>query len=283
MKEHVNKFGIEEMAKVLAVAPSGYYSYCKRGTSQRALNDATLLGKIESIFYSNRETYGRYRIYLELKRQGETCSQRRISRLVKAHGMVAKARRRFRVTTKVNSAAAVAPNKLEQNFVANRSNEKWVSDITFIWTSIGWLYLAVVMDLFSRKIVGMAMSDRINKELVCKAFLQAMLHRGYPVSLLYHSDRGKQYISNNFQKLMKVYRIQTSMSGKGNVYDNAAMESFFHTLKLECTDDHKFVTREEAMNNIFDYIETFYNNKRLHSHLGYLSPNMFEKKFGTRK
>ena len=138
------------------------------------------------------------------------------------------------------------------------------------------------MDLFSRKIVGMAMGDRITRDLVCKAFLQAMLHRGYPSSVLYHSDRGKQYTNNDFQNLMKIYQMQVSMSGTGNAYDNAAMESFFHTLKLECTDDHKFDTREEAMNVIFDYIEIFYNNKRIHSHLGYLSPNVFEDRFGAR-
>jgi len=129
----------------------------------------------------------------------------------------------------------------------------------------------------------MAMSNRITKELVCKAFLQAMLRRGYPVGLLYHSDRGSQYTSNDFQQLMELYKIQVSMSGKGNCYDNAAMESFFHTLKLECTDDINFKTREEAMSNIFDYIEIFYNNQRMHSYLGCLSPNDFEMQFGSRK
>jgi transposase InsO family protein len=282
MKEYSNKHSVVEMAKILGVTPSGYYSYCSQGISQRALNDSKLLEKIKDVFFSSRETYGRYRIYIELKRSGETCSQHRISRLMKENDLVSKARRRFKVTTRTDSTAKAAPNKLEQDFVSNIPNEKWVSDITYIWTSVGWLYLAVVMDLFSRKIIGMAMGSRITKELVCKAFLQAMLHRGYPSSLLYHSDRGKQYTSNDFQNLMKIYQMQVSMSGTGNAYDNAAMESFFHTLKLECTDNLQFETREEAMNNIFDYVEIFYNNKRIHSHLGYVSPNAFEEQFGAR-
>lgn len=283
MKKYAKEFNIVKMAGIFDVTPSGYYSYCNRELSQHSIDDANLLEDIKTIFYANKEVYGRCRMYLELKKIGKTCSQHRVSRLMKEANLVAKARRRFKVTTKANSDATAAPNKLKQDFKANKPNEKWVSDLTYIWTSAGWLYLAVVMDLFSRKIVGMAMGNRITKELVCKAFLQAMLRRGYPVALLYHSDRGAQYTSNEFQKLMNLYKIQVSMSGKGNCYDNAAMESFFHTLKLECTDDINFNTREEAMNNIFDYIEIFYNNKRMHSHLGYLSPNAFEMQFGSRK
>ena len=282
MKEHSNRHSIVEMEEILGVTSSGYYSYCNQRISQRVLNDIRLLEKIKSIFFSSRETYGRYRIYIELKKSGETCSQRRISRLMKENNFMSKARRRFKVTTKADATAKVASNKLDQNFVSNKPNEKWASDITYVWTSMGWLYLAVVMDLFSRKIIGVAMGERITKELVCKAFLQAMLYRNYPSDLLYHSDRGSQYTSDYFQKLMKLYKIQASMSNKGNCYDNAAMESFFHTLKLECTDDIKFDSREEAKNIIFDYIEIFYNNKRIHSHLGYVSPNVFEKEFGAR-
>ena len=282
MKEYAAKFSIVGMANLLDVTPSGYYGYCSRGISQRAIHDAELLEDIKTIFYSNRQVYGRYRMYNELKKLGKICSQRRVSRLMKENNLVAKARRRFKVTTKANSDATAAPNKLAQNFVANKPNEKWVSDISYIWTAAGWLYLAVVMDLFSRKIIGMTMGKRITKELVCKAFLQAMLNRGYPVNLVCHSDRGSQYTSEDFQKLINLYKVQASMSGKGNCYDNAAMESFFHTLKLECTDDIHFETREDAMNNIFDYVQIFYNNQRTHSHLGYLSPNTFEKKFGAR-
>lgn len=283
MKLHANKFSIVEMAKIFNVSQSGYYGYCSRGISQRAIDDGRLLEDIKTIFYANKQTYGRYRIYLALRGMGKSCSQRRVSCLMKEANLVAKARRRFKITTKANSDATAAPNKLAQNFTANKPNEKWASDLTYIWTAAGWLYLAVVMDLYSRKIIGLAMGNRITRELVCKAFLQAMLRRGYPINLLYHSDRGCQYTSNEFQDLMKLYQIQGSMCGKGNCYDNAVVESFFHTLKLECTDDLNFQTREEAMNNIFDYIEIFYNNQRMHSYLGYLSPNAFEKQFGARK
>lgn len=220
MKVHADKYNIVGMAKILGVTPSGYYGYCNRGSSQRIIDDATLLEDIKSIFFSSRETYGRYRIYLELKRAGKVCSQRRVSRLMKENNLVTKARRRFKVTTKAKSDAITASNRLAQDFKSHKPDEKWVSDITYIWTSAGWLYLAVVMDLFSRKIIGMAMGNRITKELVCRAFLQAMLHRGYPNNVLYHSDRGSQYTCGDFQKLMKVYQIQTSMSGKGNCYDN---------------------------------------------------------------
>ncbi len=188
MKKHGKEFSIVEMARIFDVTPSGYYGYSGRGLSRRAVDDASLLEDIKTIFYENNEVYGRYRMYLELKKIGKICSQRRVSRLMKEASLVAKARRRFKVTTKANSDATAAPNKLKQNFKANKPNEKWVSDLTYVWTSASWLYLAVVMDLFSRKIVGMAMGNRITKELVCKAFLQAMLRRGYPVGLLYHSE-----------------------------------------------------------------------------------------------
>jgi len=283
MKIHADKFSIVEMAKILGVTPSGYYDYCRRAPSQHVLDDIVLLKDIKAIFTLSRETYGRYRIYLELRRAGKACSQRRVSRLMREDNLVAKARRRFKITTKANSDAITVSNKLAQDFKADKPNEKFVSDITYIWTAAGWLYLAVVMDLFSRKIVGMAMGERITKELVCRAFMQAMLHRSYPNNFLYHSDRGSQYTSSELQKLVKMYLGNSSMSGKGNCYDNAAMESFFHTLKLECTDDVNFDTREEAMNNIFDYVQIFYNNQRIHSHLGYLSPNAFEKLHEARK
>ncbi len=283
MKTYSKEYSIVGMAQVLHVTPGGYYAYCSRGFSQHDIEDKRLSEKIIEIFYASQETYGRYRIYNELRKSCETCSQRRVSRLMEENGLVAKARRRFKVTTKAKSDVVAAPNKLDQDFTAEKPNEKWVSDITYIWTTAGWLYLAVVMDLFSRQIIGLAMSNRITRELVIKAFSQAMLRRGYPADVLCHYDRGSQYTSDEMQKLMRDNKMQVSMSGKGNCYDNAAIESFFHTLKLECTDDIKFDTREEAMNSIFDYIEIFYNNKRAHSYLGYLSPNAFENQFGARR
>jgi putative transposase len=277
MKNHATEFKIVEMASVLEVSVSGYYSYCNRGPSQRALEDMRLLTLIKQAFDASRQTYGRVRIRQALSRQGIVCSEHRIKRLMRQYGLVPKAAKRFKLTTKANSAVKSAPNQLAQNFSATKPNEKWVSDITYVWTRAGWLYVAVVMDLYSRKIIGLAMSNRINRELVIKAFLQAMLMRGYPVALLYHSDQGSQYTSREFQRLMKLYQVAVSMSATGNCYDNAAMESFFHTLKLECTDDRTFDTREEAITAIFDYIQIFYNNVRMHSYLGYQSPNEFEK------
>jgi len=277
MKKHANDFAIAEMALVLGVSPSGYYHYSNRGLSKRATEDHRLLGLIKAVFERSRQTYGRIRVHQALVQQGVHCSEHRITRLMKAHGLVPKAAKRFKVTTKARSDAKTAPNTLAQDFSAQRPNEKWVSDLTYIWTSAGWLYVAVVMDLYSRKIIGLSMGKRITRELVISAFLQAMLMRGYPKELLYHSDRGSQYTSRAFQTLMKLYKIKVSMSAKGNCYDNAAMESFFHTLKLECTDDFKFETRNDAINAIFDYIQVFYNNERLHSYLGYNTPNDFEK------
>lgn len=281
MKSYAGSFGIAEMAIIFGVTASGYYSYCRRGPSKYVEEDKRLLGLIKSIFAESRGTYGRVRMCKDLRKRGEICSQRRVSRLMKLTGLIPKAARRFKVTTKANSDAAAAPNQLAQNFAAEKPNKKWVSDLTYIRTTAGWLYVAVVMDLCSRKIIGLSMGKRITKELVIKAFLQAMLARGYPSEILYHSDRGSQYTSNDFQKLMKLYKIKVSMSGKGNCYDNAAMESFFHTMKLECTDGLDFESREEAITVIFDYIKIFYNNHRMHSYLGYKSPSAFEEQLGS--
>lgn len=281
MKAYAHDFSIAEMAAIFGVTTSGYYSYCRRGPSQYVEEDKRLLGLIRNIFKESRATYGRMRMREALLEIGEICSQRRVSRLMKAAGLIPKAARRFKVTTKANSDATAAPNQLAQDFAAKKPNEKWVSDLTYIRTTTGWLYVAVVMDLYSRKIIGLSMGKRITKKLVINAFLQAMLVRGYPAEVLYHSDRGSQYTSNDFQKLMKLYKIKVSMSGKGNCYDNAAMESFFHTMKLECTDDLNFENREEAITTIFDYIEIFYNNHRMHSYLGYKSPSAFEKLLGS--
>lgn len=223
MKANADTFNLVGMANILGVTLSGYYSYLNRGISNHDLYDAKLLEEIKSVFHDSRDTYGRNRIYVELRKLGFTCSERRVSRLMKENGLIAKARRRFKVTTKADANAVAAPNHLQQDFIANKPNNKWVSDITYIRTAAGWLYVAVVMDLFSRKIIGLAMSNRITKELVCRAFLQAMLHRGYPINLLYHSDRGSQYTSDAFQKLMRIYKIQASMSGTGNCYDSAAI------------------------------------------------------------
>jgi transposase InsO family protein len=187
--------------------------------------------------------------------------------------------KKFEVTTKVNPKAKPAPNLLQQNFMADQPNRKWVADISYVWTHEGWLYVAAVMDLFSRKIVGLAMEDRMKDDLVMAALEQALLHRKPSGGLVHHSDKGSQYTSHDFKKMLAQYHITASMSGTGNCYDNAAMESFFHTLKTEHVYFERYQTREQAKNSIFEYIEVFYNRQRRHSTLNYKTPLAFEQNY----
>ena len=227
MKNQANDFKIVEMALVLDVSVSGYYSYCQRGVSEREKADQDLTVQIKAIFDQNRKAYGRVRMIEALQQQNIHCGERRIARLMKRARLVPKAAKRFKITTKASKTASVKPNRLAQDFTAVKANEKWVSDITYIWTRAGWLYVAVAMDLYSRKIIGLSMGNQINQDLVTRAFLKAMLNRGYPKAVLYHSDQGSQYTARAFQTLMRLYQVTVSMSAKGNCYDNAAMESFF--------------------------------------------------------
>lgn len=272
------------MATVLGVSRSGYYRYVHAKPSHCAKANQALLEKIKKVHRENRELYGSRRIQAALKQEGVDCGRHRISRLMKKNHIEARIPKRYKVTTKVNPALRVAKNLLKQDFSARRPNEKWVSDITYIWTREGWLYLAVILDLFSRRVVGMSMDSTMTSALVIKAFNQAILHRNYPKEFIYHSDRGSQYASKEFQDLLKSYGIRISMSGSGNCYDNAAMESFFHTLKTECVYlKEVYATRKQAEQDIFDYVETFYNPKRLHSTLNYLSPRAFERIYLQKK
>ena len=279
MKSHSNEFSIERMAKVLDVSRSGYYSYIKRKPSKRSQSNQFLLEEIKMIHNENRMVYGSPRIHAALQHKNISCGINRIARLMSANNIVARTAVFFKKTTKPNVDASYAENLLQQDFSALKPNEKWVSDISYIYTREGWLYLAVVLDLYSRYIVGMSMSSRITSQLVTNAFNQAMKHRGYPKEFIYHSDKGSQYTSKDFQGTLKKHNIIVSMSGTGNCYDNAAMETFFHSLKTELVYLTSYATRELAENDIFDYIETFYNTKRLHSYLGYLCPKDFEKKY----
>lgn len=280
MKSHAREWSVERMAKILGVSRSGYYRYLQAKPSHRTQSNQALLEKIKQIHQDNRELYGSPRIHAALKQQGVVCGRHRVARLMKKNNIQAKIPKSYKVTTKVNPALSVAQNLLDQDFSAKRPNEKWVSDMTYIRTHEGWLYLAVILDLFSRRVVGMSMSASMTAELVIKAFNQAALHRNYPKEFIYHSDRGSQYASKAFQGLLKSHHILISMSSGGNCYDNAAMESFFHTLKTECVYLKKiYVTRKEAERDIFDYVETFYNPKRLHSTLKYLSPRVFEENY----
>ena len=235
--------------------------------------------KIQTIYEASRQTYGSPRIHAELKEQGETCSRQRVARLMKQAGIAAKMAKKFKVTTKKNPKAKAAPNLLQQDFTAEQPNRRWVADLTYISTLEGWLYVAVVLDLFSRRIVGLAMGDRMTDDLVLAALEQALIHRNPLPGLLHHSDQGSQYTSHDFQKMLANHQITASMSGKGNCYDNAAMESFFHTLKTEHVYFERYQTRDQAKHSIFEYIEVFYNRQRRHSTLDYKTPLTFENNY----
>jgi putative transposase len=279
MKAHKNEFSIERMSKVFVVSRSGYYAYAKRKPSHQELENERLLLKIKKSHQQSRQTYGSVRIYKDLREDGETCSRKRVAKIMKQAGIKAKMQKRFKVTTKANPAAIPAPNLLQQDFSAQTFNQRWVADFTYVSTKEGWLVVATVMDLFSRRIVGLSMSERMKDDLVITALQQALIHRQPDAGLIHHSDRGSQYTSQDFQSLLAAYGITASMSGTGNSYDNAAMESFYHTLKTEHIYFEHYETREQAKQSIFEYIEVFYNRQRRHSTLGYVSPMIFEKQW----
>lgn len=278
MKEHAHEFSIERMSKMFKVSRNGYYKFSKSKPSKRSKANEKLLEKIKKIHKDSRGTYGSPRVHAELLEQGEQCSRKRSAKLMRNAGIQSKMKKRFKVTTKVNPKAQAAPNLLQQNFTASTVNQRWVADMTYIPTAEGWLYLAAVLDLFSRRIVGLAMSERMTADLVAAALQQALIRRKPSAGLIHHSDRGCQYTSQQFQALLKEKGIIVSMSGTGNCYDNAAIESFFHTLKTEHVHFEQYKTRQQAQNSIFEYIEIFYNRKRRHSTLGYLSPLAFESR-----
>lgn len=268
------------MCRCLNISRQGYYQWQERSIERtlRAKADRDLRDKICVVHAESRRTYGRIRIRRELKENGIWVNEKRIARLMKAEGLRAKAAKKFKATTDSAHHLPVAANLLDRDFVATAANEKWVGDMTYIWTGEGWLYLAVVIDLFSRRVVGWSMKNRMTSDIACEALKMAVNNRGCAAETLCHFDRGGQYASNIFQALLRNSGFKCSMSRKGNCWDNAVAESFFHTLKVEAVHDETFVTREQARNAIFDWIECFYNVKRRHSTLGYLSPANFELK-----
>lgn len=279
MKNHGEEFSIERMSCILRVSRSGYYRFIMSKPSPREVENTRLLEVIKEIHHTNRQVYGSPRIHGELCLQGETCSRKRVAKLMKKEGLQAKMKRRFKVTTQVDPLAKKAPNLLLQNFSSDKPNERWVADMTYVATAEGWLYVAAILDLFSRRIVGLAMSERMTADLVKNALKQAITHRKPGEGLIHHSDKGSQYTSHAFQKELVKNNIICSMSGTGNCYDNAAMESFFHTLKTEHIYFENYKSRDQAKRSIFEYIEVFYNRKRSHSTLGYLPPMVFETKW----
>lgn len=257
---------------------SGYYAFKKRPKSQRRLDNEKLLIEIRRVFVENQENYGSPRVWDELNNeQGIRCSENRVARVMREAGIVAVQKRKFRLTTNSKHNYPVWPNILERNFSVDRPNAVWVSDITYIWTFEGWLYLAAVLDLFSRGVVGLAMDKTIADTLVTQAMRQAILRRNPGKGLILHSDRGSQYAGNDFKALPAQNEFVGSMSKKGDCWDNAVAESFMHTLKVELVHRNKFKTREEAKIKIFEYVEMYYNRKRAHSTLGFVSPFEYEK------
>lgn len=270
------------MCRVLDVAPSGYYVWRKRPSSQRKMANQELLKEIKSVHEKSNGTYGSPRIYHELKEKID-CSENRVARLMQKHGIAAKQKKRYKRTTKANSDHPVAPNLLDRDFTATAPNQKWTTDITYIPTLEGWLYLAVVLDLFSRRIVGWAMSARMTSSLVIDALQMAIQRRQPPTGLLHHSDRGSQYTGQLYQQLLKDNHFIVSMSGTGNCYDNAPTESFFGSLKTEHVHHVLYESRAQARTDIFFYIEAFYNRQRLHSTLDYVSPEAYEAAYYQRQ
>lgn len=265
------------MCRVLQVSTSGYYHWRKNILTGNKDKNEQLVEQIKKVHKQSHQTYGSPRIYIELKAKGYRCSLNRVARLMQVNNIKAKRKKKYIITTDSKHNLPVANNVLNQEFTTVAPNEKWTTDITYIWTKQGWLYLAVVLDLFSRRIVGWSMQPILAKELVIAALQMALRMRQPACGLLHHSDRGSQYASNEYQQLLKKYGYQPSMSRKGNCYDNAAMESFFATLKKELVYHQSYQTYKEAKRDIFYYIEVWYNKKRRHSSLGYLSPEEYEQ------
>jgi len=277
IQEHRSRFRVEKMCRVFAIARSGYYAWMRREKSTRQKENEQLLGNIKNVYLLNRQVYGSPRIAAALHAQGIRCGKNRIARLMSRNGIKARTVKRYRITTKSKHRFPVAPNIVDREFTARAADRLWVSDITYIGTREGWLYLAVILDVFSRHVVGWAMSERLYDDLTVDALRQALVRRRPIPGLIFHSDRGSQYASGRFRQWLKSYKIMQSMSGMGNCYDNAMAESFFHTLNTELTQFEHYETRAAARQSIFEYIEMFYNRIRRHSALNYKSPLEYER------
>jgi transposase InsO family protein len=276
IQKNTKHFPVRMMCKLLSVSPSGYYGWSTRPLSTRAKENIIMTDKIKATFTEEHSRAGAKRIAKRLKAEGTVISRHRVARIMRLNGWRAKAARKFKATTNSNHKLPVAPNLLQQDFSSSKPNEKWVSDITYVWTEEGWLYLAVVMDLYSRMIVGWSISERMTTKLVIDALQMAIWRRKMPRGVIIHSDRGSQYCSHDYQRLLAENGFICSMSKRGDCYDNASMESWNHSFKVEAIHGEKFLSRADAKNHVFDYIDVYYNRKRLHSRLGYLSPVYFE-------
>jgi len=276
--QHRSVYSIAAMCRALQVSRSGYYAWRSRGASPRATESAELTTRIARMFVTSRRTYGSPRIHRALRQAGVRCGVNRVARLMRLSGLAATPKRRRGSAAQAQDRGPVAPNRLSRAFCARQLNEKWAADITHIWTRSGWLYLAVVLDLASRRVVGWAMERRPDASLPVKALTMALRARRPAAGLLCHSDQGSQYASRTYQEVLAAWKICGSMSRKGDCYDNAVVESFFATLKRECVQGHTYENLGVARQALFAYIEGWYNRERLHSSLGYESPVAYETK-----
>ena len=278
MHEHRDRWPVTGLCRVVQVSTRGYRAWAARPACQRERTDLKVLAHIREQYSLSKGTYGRPRMTMELKEVGLDVGERRVGRLMKINGIRPVRTRRHKVTTDSQHSLDVAANLLDGDFLAEAPNQKWAGDITYIWTAEGWLYLAVVIDLFSRRVVGWAVSDRMKKDLAIRALEMAIHLRRPPKGCIFHSDRGSQYCSYDFQKKLQAHKLVPSMSGKANCYDNAAVETFFKSLKAEVLWRQNWPTRRQAETAIFQYINGFYNPRRRHSYLGGISPLAFEAK-----
>jgi putative transposase len=276
MAEHAAQFGVQMMCRVMLVSSSGYYDWCQRGPSAQAQARALLDADVRSAFEAQKARAGAPRLTRQLKSQGCPAGRNQVAASLRRQGLRARAARKFKATTNSNHTLPVAPNLLNQDFTAQRCDEKWATDITYVGTEEGWLYLAVVLDLYSRKVIGWSMSERMTVRLTCDALRMAVFRRQQPRGVIVHSDRGSQYCAQEYRALLVENELKCSMSARGNCYDNAAVESWNHSLKVEAVHGERFATRAQAKKQLFEYIEVYYNRQRLHSTLGYLSPEQFE-------
>ena len=278
--KHRGIWPVAWMCGALGVSRSGFHAWLTRSPSERARDDEVIGAKVRASHVGSYRTYGARRVWHDLLADGISCGLHRIERLMRAQGLRARPRRRG-LPKDHGDRSVIAGNVLDRQFTADRPNQKWVADFTYIWTAEGWLYVAAVIDLFSRRVVGWSMSVNMTAQLVTDALIMAIWRRGKPDALLHHSDQGSQYTSEQFQRLMADNGVTCSMSRSGNVWDNAAMESFFSSLKTERIGKKVYRTRAQAKADVFDYIECFYNPTRRHSTLGYLSPIDFEREAGV--
>ena len=279
IEDHRDVWPVRVMCDALSVSPSGFYAWRSRPESPRKTANRELLADIRRVHADHRDRYGAPRIHAELRAEGQNVSRKRVERVMRRHGIRAQALRRYRVcTTDSKHSLPIAANLLDRNFMAEKPDQVWLADITYIPTGEGWLYLAVILDLFSRKVVGWAMRERMRAELTMAALTMAIQRRRPGPGLVHHSDRGSQYAAGDYRKILQVATITQSMSRKANCWDNAPMESFFGTLKTELVHHCDYPDRDAARRDLFAYIEGYYNRRRIHSAIGYITPEQADRK-----